>query len=124
MAHDSLSVRAGTFTSLYDGVEYQGCELRFTTHDSLPRTVPVPDFDALPDSEMYRLGWRMSREIRADGPGSGLFGIERESVLCVIRWAQPAYLADDGEIVQSETFSMTVQCRSTAAHLPTGSLTP
>ena len=106
-----LSMSDGAFVSTWDGTEYRGCEVDFETNDSLSADVSIPSFDAIQDSEMYRLGWRMSEGIGADGPGSGVFGIERESVLCVVRWAQPAYLFDDGEIVQSETFSMKVQCR-------------
>jgi hypothetical protein len=109
--HVVLSMRTGAFVSTWDEMEYRGCEVDFETNDSLSEAVSVPSFDAIEDSEMYRLGWRMSEGIGADGPGSGVFGIERESVLCVVRWAQPAYLFDDGEIVQSETFSMKVQCR-------------
>ena len=112
VAHDSLSIRAGSFVSVWDGREYQGCEVSFVAHDSLPAAAPLPDFDALPETEMYRLGWRMSEGIGADGPGSGVFGIEREAVRCIVRWAQPAHLEDDGEIVRSETFRLTVQCRS------------
>lgn len=92
-------------------MEYRGCEIEFETNDALRAGVSVPDFDAIQDSEMYRLGWRMSRGVTADGPGSGVFGIEKESVLCVVRWAQPAHISDEGEIVQSETFNMKVQCR-------------
>ncbi|TFG65296.1 MAG: hypothetical protein E4H28_04380 [Gemmatimonadales bacterium] len=118
VSHTSLSVHDGAFVSEWDGSEYRGCEVQFETHDSLPRTAPVPDFDALPDSEMYRVGWRMSEGIGADGAGSGIFGIEKDSVLCIVRWARPAYLADDGGIVKSETFSMTIQCRTDAGAQP------
>jgi hypothetical protein len=106
-----LSMSTGAFVSTWDGMEYSGCEIDFETNDSLSAGVSIPSFDAIQDSEMYRLGWRMSHGITADGPGSGVFGIERESVLCVVRWAQPAYIDDDEEFVQSETFSMKVQCR-------------
>ena len=53
----------------------------------------------------------MSNGIGADGAGSGIYGIERGSDLCVIRWEQAAYLDDNGEFVQSETFRMWIQCR-------------
>ncbi|MDH3292629.1 MAG: hypothetical protein OEO20_10990 [Gemmatimonadota bacterium] len=109
--HDSLVRRAGEFESLWDRKTYRGCEIRFVAHDSLTAGHQVPDFDALEGSEMYRLGWRMTDGIGADGPGSGIFGIERNSVQCVVRWEQPAYIDDDGEFVQSDTLSMTVQCR-------------
>jgi hypothetical protein len=109
--HVVLSVTTGDFVSIWDNAEYSGCEIEFETNDALRAGTPIPDFDAIQDSEMHRLGWRIAQEIRADGPGSGFFGLEKESVLCVVRWAQPAHIDDDGEIVQSETFSMKIQCR-------------
>ena len=109
--HVALSVTTGSFVSIWDGTEYSGCEIEFETNDALRAGVAIPDLDAIQDSEMYRLGWQTTEEIRADGPGSGFFGIEKESVLCVVRWAQPAHIDDDGEIVQSEIFNMTIQCR-------------
>jgi len=109
--HDTLLRSVGEFESLWDGKTYRGCEIRFVTHDTIRAGQNVPDFDALEDSEMYRLGWRMTQGIGADGPGSGVFGIERDSVLCLVRWEQPAYIDDDGEFVQSDTLSITVQCR-------------
>jgi hypothetical protein len=111
--HVALSVNSGGFVSEWDREEYRGCEVNFETNDSLTAGLSVPSFDAIEGSEMSRLGWRSSREIGADGPGSGIFGIEKDSVLCVVRWAQPAHIDDDGEIVQSETFTMKIQCRKT-----------
>lgn len=109
--HVVLSMSTGAFVSTWDGMEYNGCEIDFETNDAVSAGVSIPSFDAVEDSEMYRRGWRMSEGIGADGPGSGVFGIEKEAVLCVVRWAQPAYIDDDGGFVQSETFSMKIQCR-------------
>ncbi len=109
--HVALSVNTGEFVSAWDRMRYRGCEIDFETNDSLRAGVPVPDFEAVEGSEMYRLGWRMSEAIGADGAGTGIFGIERETVSCVIRRAQPSYVDDNGEVVQAETLSMKVQCR-------------
>jgi len=109
--HVALAVRSGRFESMWDQVEYDGCEVEFETIDSLKARTPVPSFDAIEETEMYRLGWRASHGIGADGPGSGIFGIEKDAVLCVIRWSQPAHIDDSGEIVHSEIFTMKIQCR-------------
>lgn len=109
--HVVLSVASGRFVSEWDQEEYIGCQVDFETNDSLRTDVRLPDFDALEGSEMNRLGWRPSYGILADGPGSGIFGIEKGPTLCIIRWAQPAHIDDDGEIVSSDTFNMRVQCR-------------
>jgi hypothetical protein len=96
---------------MWDQVEHDGCEVEFETNDSLSAGTPVPSFDAIEETEMYRLGWRARHGIGADGPGSGIFGIEKDAALCVIRWSQPAHLDDYGEIAHSETFMMKIQCR-------------
>lgn len=110
--HTVLSVRSDvTLVSLWGGEEFNGCELKFETTDSLLGEVKTPDFDAYEGSEMVDLGWETTEGIRADGPGSGIYGIENQDALCVVRWSQPAYIDDDGTFVQSDTFSMTIQCR-------------
>ncbi|MDH3256725.1 MAG: hypothetical protein OEM27_03835 [Nitrospinota bacterium] len=109
--HDIISRSEGAHQSLWDRKQYDGCEVQFVTDDTLLAGSRVPDFDALQGSEMYRRGWRVNNSIGADGPGTGIFGIEKKSVLCLVRHDQPAYLDDDGTFVQSETLSITVQCR-------------
>lgn len=109
--HESLSHRQGEFTSTWDGKPFQGCEVKFVTNDTLHTGTPMPTFEAFPDTEPFHLGWRMVHSIGADGPGSGIFAVEKGATLCLIRWSQPAYLANPGEIVQSATLDMTIQCR-------------
>jgi hypothetical protein len=109
--HDKLSRSEGAYKSLWDGKKYTGCEIQFVTNDKLLSGRRVPDFDPVKDSEMYRTGWRMNNSFVADGPGTGVFGVEKESVLCLVRHEQPAYLDDYGNIIQSETLRITVQCR-------------
>lgn len=110
--HKSLSRRHGKLTSTWDGTPFQGCEVSFVTQDALLAGKAVPTFEAFPDNELYRMGWRMVHSIGADGPGSGIFAVEQETTQCVIRWAQPAYLADSGEIMQSDNLAVTIQCRN------------
>ena len=109
--HESLSHRHGEVTSTWNGKPFQGCAVKFVTNDALRTGKAVPNFEATPNSPLYRLGWRMVHSIGADGPGSGIFAIEKDPVLCLIRWSQPAYLADSGKIIQSDTLEMTIQCR-------------
>ena len=109
--HVALSLKTGEFVSNWDGLRYRGCEVEFETNDSTSAGVGLPAFDALEGSEMYRLGWRMIREIGADGPGTSIFGVEKDSVACIVRWDQPAYIDDDGEFVQSQVLNIAVQCR-------------
>lgn len=56
------------------------------------------------------MGWRMENSIGADGPGTTLFAIRKESSICLVSEMQPAYLGDNGEIVQSDVLQIVVQC--------------
>jgi hypothetical protein len=112
--HDTLVRSSGEIVWLWDDTATRGCEVEFAVHDSTRGMVSVPEFDALNGSEMHVLGWRMSPGIGADGPGSGIFGIEKDSIRCLVQWAQPAWIDDDGEFQQSEWLSMTIQCRAAA----------
>ena len=109
--HLELNRQVGAHKSLWDGKKYMGCEIKFVTDDKVLSGNRVPDFEAVEGSEMHRRGWRMDNSFVADGPGTGSYGIEKESVLCIVRHEQPAYLDDHGNIIQSETLSITVQCR-------------
>ncbi len=110
--HQSLDRTAGEIEWLWDGSIHQGCQIVFVTTDSLTTDVDVPDFDALSGSDMANLGWYPVDSLTADGAGSGVFGITNGDTLCLVRWSQPAYIDDDGEFVQSETLTMTIQCRT------------
>jgi hypothetical protein len=110
--HDTLTVSSGEGVWIWHDQSYKGCEVRFVTNDSLRAGYQVPDFEATEGSEMYRLGWRYTEGILADGPGSGVFGIERGSVECLVVWNQSAWIDDDGEFQQSDVLEMTIQCRA------------
>lgn len=108
--HVSLTVEEGGFTSIWDGERYDGCEVEFETNDSTRAGIAAPDFLADPGTDLYSVGWRMRVDIGADGAGSGIHAIQREAVLCIIRREQAAYIDDNGELVQSKTLRMWVQC--------------
>lgn len=109
--HDTLVATSGNLVWMWHEQPYTGCQVRFVTNDSISAGYQVPEFDALEGSEMYRLGWRFMDSIGADGPGSGIFGIERDPVECLVQWAQPAWIDDNGEFQQSDVLDMTIQCR-------------
>jgi len=110
--HEKLTRNDGGLKSLWDGKKVSGCEVMFVTNDTLRSGRDTPDFFATEGTELYRLGWRMNNSLAADGPGSGIFGIENESVLCLVSHDQPAYLDEKiGKIIQSEALTITVQCR-------------
>ncbi len=112
LPNESLILSTGEFQFLWDGAKHSGCEVRLVTYDALIRNEhPVPNFEAQPDSELYRQGWRANNAYAADGPGSSVYGIEKGKTLCIVREEQPAHIDDHGKIVQSKTLTITVQCR-------------
>jgi len=108
--HVALTTRTGPIESIWNGEAPAACEVAFETTDAVLAGAVVPDFVADAGSATYEAGWRTIPDILADGPGSGVYGIERNGVRCVIRWQQPAAVDDDGTIVQSEAFSLRLQC--------------
>lgn len=109
--HEILTLEIGAHESLWDGMTYTGCQVHFRTNDDLLSDHEVPHFSPSEDTEIYRLGWRMDSRFGADGPGTSLLALRKDSWLCLIRDDQPAYVADNGAIVQSETLQITVQCQ-------------
>ncbi len=109
--HEKLIRTAGKHQSLWDKKTYKGCEVKFVTNALLLSGKSAPNLEALEGTNMYSEGWRMDNSIGADGPGTGIFSIKKGLALCLVRHDQPAYLDDLGEIVQSDTLSITVQCR-------------
>jgi len=112
--HVTLARADGRFESVWDGETYAGCQVDFQTTDVLLAGASVPLFEAAPGSGLFAAGWRDDPMVVADGPGSGVSAIQRESTQCVIAWSQPAEVDDAGGIVQSDTFTMRVQCRNRA----------
>lgn len=109
--HEKLIRTDGAMQSLWDGETVSGCEVLFVTNDRLRSGSAVPGFDALEGTELYRMGWRTNPSLVADGPGSGIYGIENDAALCLISHDQPAELDETGKIIQSETLTLAVQCR-------------
>lgn len=102
----------GSHESVWDGKRYGGCEVRLVTNNTLLSGKEVPAFHATADTALYRKGWRENHAFVADGPGSSVVGLENGPVLCLVSHDQPAYVEDKtGEIIQSETLTITVQCR-------------
>lgn len=108
--HLALTTRPGPIESIWPSEPVAECEVVFQTTDEALGAAVAPSFLADPGTEMYQAGWRMIPEILADGAGSGVHGVQRRGVRCVVHRAQPAYLDDDGTLVQSDTLSMRIQC--------------
>lgn len=99
---------------MLDGRARAGCSIRFETTEALLGDRALPDLRAAPGSALAALGWSVDPSIGADGPGSSVHALSREDVQCVVSWAQPSYLDDDGEFVASETITVVIQCEDAA----------
>ena len=108
--HLELTRSAGALRSLWDGTEREGCAVVFVTNERVLDGRGVPDFSAAEGAGLYRMGWRANDSYRADGPGTSPAGVERGAVRCLVRRDQPAHLDDQGDIVQSDTLRIEVQC--------------
>jgi hypothetical protein len=97
-----------------DRKEYPGCSLEFVSNETLMAEVeklPGHYWHLPDDSELYRDGWRMN-DFVADGPGTSVYGIEKENTLCLIQYRQPTYFEPSGEFVREETITILTECRT------------
>lgn len=80
--NEELTLTRGTFTSLMYGEELEGCEVEFVTNDSLlkdvPKPDPIPSFLPHETASLYENGWRRNINYNAEGPGTRLFGIQKD----------------------------------------------
>jgi len=113
--HDKLSVNTGLLSSLSNGKKYCGCEVLFNSNEQLMIGSELPSFESPEGSMLYRTGWRIDEKYRADGAGSGSYGIVKDAVLCLIHWDHNSWINETGEIEQSELINMMVQCMSLEA---------
>lgn len=110
--HDRLVQNIGRLRSEnFVRGDFNGCEVIFASREELFKEGDsLPMFEPYEDSELYRQGWRFVNRYTADGPGSGVHGIVRNQVLCLIDWDQHAWINEAGEHEQSNLINMTVQC--------------
>lgn len=112
--HEELNHSTGKHKSLINLEEQEGCEVKFVTNDSL-RTEKdkLPGFiQSIEGTELHQKGWRVNENYRTDGPGSGMYGIEKDDTLCLISYSRPTYLKEPGNIVSSSQVTIIVQCTS------------
>lgn len=112
----------GTFISVLDGESKAGCSIRFETTEALLAEGALPDLRAAPGSALAATGWSVDPSMGADGPGSSIHALTRGDVQCVVSWAQPSFIDDDGEFVVSETITVVIQCEDAAGLKAAGSL--
>lgn len=113
--HESIFQREGFFNSDYFGTTAKGCFMVMNTDDERLGEHLLPDFSAAPGSDLYLAGWRANPKYSADGPGTGVTGLEKDDVLCMVYYERPSYHNDDGTFVQDFHIKFKVECMEGAA---------
>ncbi|MEX2438158.1 MAG: hypothetical protein WD449_02800 [Candidatus Babeliales bacterium] len=113
LPHEEIEYQEGIIEFSLDRNEYEGCRMNFVTNEStLSEDDPLPSMWGISEeSDLYTKGWRMNINYQGDGPGTSVYGIEKNETLCLISHSQPAYLESPGVIVQVETITILVECR-------------
>ena len=110
MPHNQLSLNTDNFVSIFDGKQLDGCEVVYESNESL---VSGDSVHNLYIKFVKAEGWKQNNKSGADGPGSSLVGIEKDTHRCLISWSQHAWLDDKtNEVKQSDLIKMVIQCSS------------
>ena len=110
LPHTELIQNNNGFKSLWDGKWTDGCEIVFTSHDSIVLGDRV--YNTF-QSFIYSPGWTIDNILSADAPGSSSVTIESNKSKCTILWSQHAWIDENtGEHRQSSDIEMIIQCTS------------
>lgn len=109
--HEKIDSTKGRIIFEWDKKEYNGFKIKFISNDSLM----AEEFSLFwPEPEnnkyLYQQGWRSNKNYSADGPGTTLYGIQKNDILCLISESQPAYLNNGGRTIQESKITVTVEC--------------
>lgn len=108
--HNELVWREGKITFMWDRKKRTGCEVTFATHDSL--LTDTHNFSQVLrglDPVLERQGWSYNHNYTADGTEGRIFGIQKNTKLCLVDYR--FMISDDsGEIVQVADTNIKVQC--------------
>ncbi len=110
LPHESIFQRDGFFNSQLFETSAYGCFLVMITSESRLAGRSLPDLSGRPDSAFFEAGWRSNPKYLADGPGSGVVGLEKDDSLCLVYTEQPAFLDDAGQVVQTRFIRVRVEC--------------
>lgn len=108
--HSSLERRDGPFTSQWSRQCVDGCLVVMKTDHARLDDQLLTDLSGDPGTPLYQNGWRSNPSLTADGAGTGMVGLEKDGVLCLVFTEQPAFVAGDGGFVQSQSILVRVEC--------------
>ncbi len=108
--HESIFQRSGPYTSAWFEAGAIGCTVVMVTSEQRLGDRKLPDLTAAPGTPLHQAGWRINQKYIADGPGTGVMGVEKDGILCLVYTDQPAWIDDTGRFMQSEQITIKVQC--------------
>lgn len=108
--HESIFQREGAYRSQFFETTAVGCFLVMNTSEERLAGEKLPDLSGRQGSALFNAGWRSNTKYLADGPGTGVVGLEKGEALCLVFYEQPAYLNDKEQIIQSEFIKVRVEC--------------
>ena len=108
--HESIFQQDGLFASQGFEVGLVGCLVVMVTDDARLAGQALPEFSAEPGTPLHQAGWRSDTKYMADAPGTGVVGLQKDGVLCLVYTEQPAALDDTGKLVQGGTVHSRVEC--------------
>jgi hypothetical protein len=115
--HESIFQRNGLYTSQSFETGAIGCFLVMNTSATRLEGRQLPNLSGEPGTPLYNAGWRINPKYSADGPGTGVVGLEKDDAFCLVYTEQPSYIDDAGQIIQQEYIRVRVECM---AILPAG----
>ncbi len=108
--HESLARRDGLFTSQWTQHCVEGCLLVMETDQARLGSQSLADLAAESGTPLYQDGWRSNPTLTVDGAGTGMVGLEKDGVLCLVFTEQPSFIDDKGQFVQGEAIKVRVEC--------------
>jgi hypothetical protein len=110
--HESIYQDDGecAYTSTWFEACAKGCLVVMNTSVDRLDGQTLPDMSGEPDTPVHKAGWRINPKYIADGPGTGVVGLEKNDALCFVYTEQPAQVGESGGVTQSRYITVRIEC--------------
>lgn len=108
--HESIFQQDGLFVSQGFEIGVNGCMVVMVTDEVRLAGQALPDLSAEPGAPMFMAGWNPDSSYLADAPGTGVTGLEKDGILCLVYTEQQPYISDSGKIAENRSVRSRVEC--------------
>lgn len=108
--HESIFQHDGLFASQGFEVGLIGCLVVMVTDEERMAGYALPEFSADPGTPLHQAGWRSDTRYIADAPGTGVVGLEKDGVLCLVYTQRQAAPVASGKIAQNVSIHSRLEC--------------